>query len=110
MSIGYTGTDMTRPPSAVRISTRDGPWAEITIDPEPGQPTTESARGVTEGGPRALWRMMEDAHQLWEDLGQPNWARFGLTATPDRQTVWLDDPVTGTRWDLPATECTAEPR
>jgi len=65
---------------------------------------------VTEGGPRPLWRMVEDAYRLWEGVGQPSWARFGLTATPDRQTVWLDDPVTGPHWHLPTTERAAAPR
>lgn len=59
---------------------------------------------MTKGGPRALWRMVEDAHQLWEGFDRPGWARFGITVTPDRQTVRLDDPVTGPRWDVAVAE------
>lgn len=99
VSIGYVGTDMTRPPSTVRISTRDGSWAEVTIDPEDG--ATEKARIVIEGGPRALWQIVEAAHRRWVDADRPGWTRFGLSATPDTQSVWLDDPATGARWDLP---------
>ena len=96
VSIGYTGTDITRPPSAVRISTLDGSWAEIGID------AAENGRyAVSEGGPRALWRMVEQAHELWGRHGQPGWERFGLTVTPDRQTVWLDGPDQTPRWELP---------
>ncbi len=100
VSIGYTGTDTTRPPAAVRISTPDGSWAEITLD-HPDTPPDESEQTVTEGGPRALWRLVENAHHLWERHGKPDWARFGLTATPQRQSIWLDDPATGPRWNLP---------
>lgn len=100
VSIGYVGTDPARPPSTVRISTRDGSWAEITI-------AAEHDGIVTEGGPRALWRMVEDAQQLWEGVDRPDWSRFGMTVTPDRQTVWLDNPDNGLCWDLAAAEHTA---
>lgn len=67
----------------MRISTGDGSWAEITTE-----------RVVTEGGPRALWRMVEDAHRFWEKAGQPGWERFGLTVRADgTQHVWLDEPT-----------------
>lgn len=64
--------DMTRPLSAVRISTPDGSWAEIILD-EPGAPPGEGEHAVTEGGPRALRRLVEDAYQLWGCHGQPGW-------------------------------------
>jgi methyltransferase of ATP-grasp peptide maturase system len=99
VSIGYTGTDMTRPPAAVRIATPDGSWAEIELD---DQQTPGAPRAVTEGGPRSLWRMVERAHDTWEGHGRPGWERFGLTVAPGWQTVWLDDLDAGPSWDLPS--------
>jgi hypothetical protein len=29
----------------------------------------------------------------WVAAGQPGYQRFGLTVTPDRQELWLDDPA-----------------
>jgi methyltransferase of ATP-grasp peptide maturase system len=101
VSLGYAGTDMTRPPSAVRITTPDGSWAEITVDFD-DQAAPGTPQHVTEGGPRSLWRMIERAHDTWETHHRPGWERFGLTATRDKQTVWLDDPNSGPRWDLPS--------
>ncbi|MEU6267502.1 ATP-grasp peptide maturase system methyltransferase [Saccharopolyspora shandongensis] len=86
ISFGYTGADTTQPPTASWISTLDGSWAEISLTGEGGQYT------VAEGGPRRLWSLIENAHQRWTDLGTPGWGRFGLTVTPERQLVWLDEP------------------
>jgi hypothetical protein len=44
--------------------------------------------------------MVERAHDTWEDHGRQEWERFGLTVTPGRQSVWLDDPDGGPSWDL----------
>lgn len=56
ISYGYTGPEATQPPTASWIATPDGSWAEITISGE--------VHDVTEGGPRQLWRIVEDAHRL----------------------------------------------
>jgi methyltransferase of ATP-grasp peptide maturase system len=101
VSIGYAGTDMTQPPSAVRIATPDGSWAEVTVDVHE-RPASGTPQAVTEGGPRPLWRMVEFAHDTWESHGRPGWERFGLTAARGQQTVWLDDPDSGPRWNLPS--------
>jgi methyltransferase of ATP-grasp peptide maturase system len=91
---GYTGPDTTQPPTASWIVTADGSWAEITLA------ATDGEYAVTEGGPRRLWSLLEATHQRWLDLGQPTWERFGLTVTPDRQTVWLDQPGSEHTWLL----------
>lgn len=93
---GYTGLDTTRPPTAVSISTADGSWAEVALEAQNG------SHVVTEGGPSRLWCVVERAQHLWQQLGRPGWHRFGLTVTPERQTVWFDNPDSSHSWDLPS--------
>lgn len=95
ISYGYTGPDTTQPPTASWIATPDGSWAEITLAPD-----INGRYPVAEGGPRRLWTAVENAHQCWTDLGRPGWDRFGLTVTPERQWVWLDDPHGEATWEL----------
>jgi methyltransferase of ATP-grasp peptide maturase system len=92
VSIGYTGIDTTSPPTAVTLSTPDGSWAQITLS------TVDGAHEVTEGGPRRLWRAVENADQLWNRLDRPGWDRFGLTVTPDTNTLWYDHSEGEHRW------------
>ncbi|MGH3912097.1 MAG: methyltransferase domain-containing protein [Pseudonocardiaceae bacterium] len=47
---------------------------------------------VRQHGPRRLWDEAETAHTWWTEHGRPARARYGLTLTPDTQTVWLDKP------------------
>ena len=70
------------------LSAPDGSWCEVR---------TDDAR-VLEGGPVSLWRAFEDAYDRWRAAGEPEWHRFGLTATPDQHTVWLDRPDSAQRW------------
>lgn len=60
----------------------DGSWACLH----------EAARTVRQHGPRRLWDEVEAMHRRWVELGSPARDRFGLTATPDRQWMWLDTP------------------
>jgi methyltransferase of ATP-grasp peptide maturase system len=92
VSIGYTGPDTTSPPTAVTLSTPDGSWAHVALA------VVDGAHEVTEGGPRRLWRAVENAHQLWNRLERPGWDRFGLTVTPDTHTLWVDQPEGEHRW------------
>jgi methyltransferase of ATP-grasp peptide maturase system len=55
---------------------------------------------VTQGGPRPLWDLLEAAHHDWRSLGEPTRERFGLTITPDRQELWLDEPDSKLNWRL----------
>jgi protein-L-isoaspartate O-methyltransferase len=43
-------------------------------------------------GPRRLWDEAVAAYDWWYDHNKPDPTRFGMTTTPDTQTVWLDDP------------------
>ncbi len=53
---------------------------------------------VEQGGPRSIWDEVEEALELWSDLGEPEPERFGLTVTPSGgQRVWLDSPQ-GRSW------------
>ncbi|MGH3909220.1 MAG: hypothetical protein ACRDRM_00145 [Pseudonocardiaceae bacterium] len=69
-----------------------GSWASVDYEPE----GTDYA--VDQYGPRRLWGEVEAAYSWWDGLRRPERERFGLTVTPDRQTVWLDDPAGGHAW------------
>ncbi|MGH4017146.1 MAG: methyltransferase domain-containing protein [Pseudonocardiaceae bacterium] len=81
-------------PTAASITIGDGSWAEVTLADDHG------AHHVTEGGPNRVWRIIEDAHDLWRRLDQPNWDRFGLTVTAHHHTVWLDTPDSSHQWPV----------
>jgi hypothetical protein len=71
--------------------------------PEPAHPVGIPADDhetyqVIEGGPRQVWRIIEEAHALWTTLDQPAWERFGLTVTENHQQVWLDTPASAHTW------------
>ena len=44
------------------------------------------------GGPRNLWRELENAHDLWEERGRPGREQLGITITEDRQSLWIGSP------------------
>lgn len=97
IAYGYTGTEtcvgsIDAPPTASWIATRDGSWAEVGLAADAGRHT------VVEGGPRRLWRLVEQAHATWTALGRPGWDRFGLTVTRHGQYVWLDQPDSDHVW------------
>ncbi|MGH3616349.1 MAG: hypothetical protein ACRDRK_27890, partial [Pseudonocardia sp.] len=73
----------------------DGSWAEIDRDSDP-----DGRHCMREAGPTALWAQVEIAWQQWIDLDAPPWHEFGLTATPQRHTVWHRSPD-GQQWALP---------
>ncbi|MGW3133726.1 protein-L-isoaspartate(D-aspartate) O-methyltransferase [Streptomyces sp. NPDC001123] len=48
---------------------------------------------VWQSGPRRLWDEVESALHWWQDLGEPDYDRFGLTVTWDGEHLaWLDSP------------------
>jgi hypothetical protein len=57
---------------------------------------------VTEIGPRALWSEVEHLHQQWQAWGRPGRERYGLTASGESQTIWLDEPRDAPAWHLPS--------
>lgn len=64
-----------------------GSWALLRTPAEPRIGRSE----VRQKGPRFLADELERAHGLWREAGRPAPDRFGLTVTPDRQSVWIDD-------------------
>jgi protein-L-isoaspartate O-methyltransferase len=94
ISLGYGRPDEDWKPTTTSITTGDGSWAEVTLD-------GHGVHHVTEGGPRRVWRIIENAHALWNTLDHPGWDRFGLTVTEDHQQVWLDTPTSSHTWPLP---------
>jgi methyltransferase of ATP-grasp peptide maturase system len=70
-----------------RLSAPGGSWCEV-ID----QPGADGTYQVVEAGPQALWYAVEHAYRVYQDFGRPGWDRLGVTATPDRQYVWIDHP------------------
>lgn len=65
----------------------DGSWCELS-----GKPDSAGQFHVWEGGPHALWNQVERARDLYQHNGEPRWERLGVTVTPTRQWIWLDDP------------------
>lgn len=84
----------TRHPTASMLTAPDGSCAAVTLVPG------EGAREVTESGPTPLWQPIEDAYEAWIALGKPPWPRFGVTVSPRRQTIWLDDPEGPHIWPI----------
>ncbi|MGQ0842449.1 hypothetical protein [Actinokineospora sp.] len=82
-------------PTETCLTNRDGSWCSVdrTAD-EPGR------YRVRHAGPRDLWADVELAHDEWATMGAPAWHRFGLTATPTTQRVWLDSPDSEHTWNL----------
>ncbi|MCT9090568.1 ATP-grasp peptide maturase system methyltransferase [Streptomyces sp. ASQP_92] len=55
---------------------------------------------VVQRGPFRLWDKVEDSVATWQSHGSPHVSEFGMTITPDAQTVWLRVPH-GPSWALP---------
>jgi methyltransferase of ATP-grasp peptide maturase system len=81
--------------TVTELRAQDGSWAEVDRDGGP-----DGRHSVREAGPTPLWAHVETAWQQWTDLGEPPWHEFGLTATPERHTVWHRSPD-GPTWSLP---------
>ncbi|MEV5575967.1 ATP-grasp peptide maturase system methyltransferase [Spirillospora sp. NPDC052269] len=76
------------------LAASDGSWAEVYPADARGR------RRVEQGGLRALWDLVETAYGMWEELGRPDWSRFGVTANATEQMAWYSGPD-GTSWSLP---------
>ncbi len=65
----------------------DGQWADVTLAAEDG-------RRVVRGSSPDLWATVEEAYELWREIGRPGWESFGLTVnTSGKQRVWFDKPT-----------------
>lgn len=71
----------------------DGSWSEVD------EPVGDS-RHLEQGGPRALWRALEQAREFWESSGKPDWTAFEFQATPARQEVRSASRI----WKLPTSD------
>ncbi|WP_371516539.1 methyltransferase [Kitasatospora sp. NBC_01300] len=63
----------------------DGSWAVL-------ESRSDGTALAFQGGPRALWSEVEAAASTWLSNGRPGLDRYGLTVTPETNTVWLDGP------------------
>ena len=99
LSLGYSRPDENGKPTVTSITVADGSWTQVTLADDHG------VHQVIEGGPRQVWRIIEDAHTLWTTLDQPSWDRFGLTVTKDHQQIWLDTPTGAHSWPLAPVQC-----
>ncbi len=87
VTVGMHLDPHTHKPTAGFVSAPDGSWASVELTCTDGQYT------VTEAGPKPLWSAVEQAHQLYEQAGNPGWERFGLTVHANgAHHVWLDEP------------------
>lgn len=82
---GYLDGD----PHNLMISAPEGSHAHVTPEGD-----------LTQSGPRRIWDDIEAIHQTWKSLGAPPRERFGLTVTPQRQTIWLDMPNSNHQWPV----------
>ncbi|MFB7919497.1 ATP-grasp peptide maturase system methyltransferase [Streptomyces sp. NPDC056061] len=55
---------------------------------------------VHQHGPLRLWDRVENALIQWQKAQAPDLTGFGMTATPESQTVWIGSPQ-GPTWQLP---------
>ncbi len=81
-----------------RLVAPDGSWCEITNRPE-----ESGHHHVLECGSQRLWQTIEHAYERYAALGHPGWERFGITATPTEQRVWLDAPRNDPTWPITMT-------
>jgi methyltransferase of ATP-grasp peptide maturase system len=91
---GHVLDEHTGRPGNVLLTSGDGSWCEVSAL------TDDGTRQVWEAGPTPLWQAVETAYRLWDKLERPGWDRFGLTATSDRQWIWLDTPDSAHTWTL----------
>ncbi len=92
-SFGYDLDPDTRQPVATTFAAPDGSWARVSL----------TEKSLTEAGDTPLWPDVEWAYEQWTSAGRPSWDRLGLTVTSDGvHQVWLDDPASSHRWQLPA--------
>ena len=72
----------------IRAAIRSGKYQDG--DRLPGENVLMQRYGVA--------RVTQHAHQRYAALNQPAWGRFGVTASPTRQYVWLDSPNSDLIW------------
>ncbi|MGH3569723.1 MAG: methyltransferase domain-containing protein [Pseudonocardia sp.] len=84
---------------ALHVIADDGGHATIATTPD-----DRGHHRTHEFGTSRIVERLNTAADLWDRYEEPPSDRFGITATPDHQVIWLDDPHTGPRWPLPLRE------
>ena len=84
----------TMTPTATTMQAADGSWVEVTLGADDG-----GHREVC-GSSGDLWSAVENAYELWRELGEPGWDAFGLTVSGIDQRVWFDAPTSQHIWAL----------
>ena len=84
-----------RTPVAATMHADNGAWAEVRLEAD------EAGRRIVRGSAENLWATVEDAYVLWEQLGRPGWADFGVTVTDREQCAWYGAPDGEYSWTLP---------
>jgi len=84
----------------------DGPLIEHIVDARQRSVAilhklSDDSAVVQQGGPIALWDVIEEAITGWQHAGSPPLQQFRITVTPDSQTVWYGDPDGPLSWNLP---------
>ncbi|WP_233617352.1 methyltransferase domain-containing protein [Actinomadura sp. WAC 06369] len=98
-TVPYAWIEQTRPGGLVVV-----PWAATFHPSGPLAVLTVREDGTAEGrfsvpawfmplhGQRLPQAVLDETQKRWEARGRPDASRFGVTVTPDGQTVWLDEP------------------
>ena len=98
-TVPYAWVEQTRPGGLVVV-----PWGPTVHPDEPLVVLTVGDDGTAEGrfagpswfmplrGQRTPQDVRHRTRERWEAQGRPDASRFGVTVTPDGQTVWLDSP------------------
>lgn len=68
--------------------------------PDGSHAHVDAEGALTQSGPRRLWDEIETIQQTWRCFGAPPRERFGLTVTPQHQTIWLDTPDSDRQWQV----------
>lgn len=68
------------------LSSPDGSWCAVSADAEGG------VRRVQEAGRHRLWKIVEEVHDRWVQLGKPGWERFGYSLERGTDWTWFDEP------------------
>lgn len=69
-----------------------GSWARCQVKSKVGPQV------ITQYGPRRLWNEVEEARTWWVREGKPGLDRFGVTVSPEGQSMWLGDPSNKLRY------------
>jgi protein-L-isoaspartate O-methyltransferase len=95
ITTGVTLDPERRTPVAATMHAEDGAWAEVRLEAD------DAGHRMVRGSAEDLWAAVEDAYTVWERLGRPGWADFGVTITEREQRAWYGVPDGEHSWALP---------